>query len=69
MVSFGLLHSLPVNPRDAVANLQVLADRDTMPTHASDHVSFVPEGLGIIAPQTHQESLTVEDVVHRPAEE
>ena len=69
MVSFGLLHSLPVNPRDAVANPHMLADRDTIPTHASDHVSFVPEGTGIIAPETHQESLTVEDVVHRPAEE
>jgi hypothetical protein len=69
VVSFGLLHSLPVNPRDAVANLHVLADRDTMHTPASAHVLFVPEGTGIIAPETHQESLTVEDVVHRPAEE
>jgi hypothetical protein len=40
-----------------------------MPTHASDYVSFVPEGMGLIAPETHQEILTVEDVVPRPVEE
>jgi hypothetical protein len=69
VVSFGLLHSLPVNPRDVVANLQVLADRDTMPTPASAHVLFIPEGRGIIAPETQQEIITVENIVHRPAEE
>ena len=40
--SFGLLHSLPVKPRDAVADLQVLADRDTMPTHAIDAPHAAP---------------------------
>jgi len=35
VVSFGLLHLLPVNPRDAVANLQVLADQDMMPTQVA----------------------------------
>jgi hypothetical protein len=64
-----LLHSLLVNPRDAVVNLCVLADQDMMHPPASAHVLFVPEGTGLIAPGTHQEILTVEDVVHRPAEE
>jgi hypothetical protein len=40
-----------------------------MHTPASTHVLCVPEGRSIIAPETHQEILTMEDVVHRPAEE
>ena len=69
MVSFGLLHSLPFSPRDTVANLQVFADRDTIYTNASAHVFFVPESAGFIAPETHQEIITVEDVVHNPVKE
>ena len=43
--------------------------RNKMHTHSSDQVLFVTEGTGIIATETHQEIITVGDVVHIPAEE
>jgi quercetin dioxygenase-like cupin family protein len=43
--------------------------RNKMHTHTSDQVLFVTAGTGIIATETHQEVITVGDVVHIPAEE
>jgi quercetin dioxygenase-like cupin family protein len=43
--------------------------RNKMHTHSSDQVLFVTAGRGIIATTTHQEIITVGDVVHIPAEE
>jgi len=43
--------------------------RNKMHTHSSDQVLFVTAGKGIIATKTHQEIITVGDVVHIPAEE
>jgi 4-carboxymuconolactone decarboxylase len=43
--------------------------RNKMHTHSSDQVLFVTAGKGIIATETHQEVISVGDVVHIPAEE
>ena len=43
--------------------------RNKMHTHSSDQVLFVTAGKGIIATETHQEVITVGDVVHIPAAE
>ncbi len=43
--------------------------RNKMHTHTSDQVLFVTAGTGIIATETHEETITVGDVVHIPAEE
>jgi 4-carboxymuconolactone decarboxylase len=43
--------------------------RNKMHTHSSDQVLFVTAGKGIIATETHQEVITVGDVVHIPAQE
>src|ERR671923_1119216 len=43
--------------------------RNKMHTHSSDQVLFVTEGTGIIATETQQETITVGDIVHIPAEE
>jgi quercetin dioxygenase-like cupin family protein len=43
--------------------------RNKMHTHSSDQVLFVTAGKGIIATETHQEVITVGDVVHITAEE
>jgi len=43
--------------------------RNKMHTHSSDQVLFVTAGKGIIATETHQEVISVGDVVHVPAEE
>jgi quercetin dioxygenase-like cupin family protein len=43
--------------------------RNKMHTHSSDQVLFVTAGEGIIATETHQEAISVGDVVHSPAEE
>lgn len=43
--------------------------RNKMHTHSSDQVLFVTAGTGIIATETHQEIITVGDVVHIPAQE
>jgi quercetin dioxygenase-like cupin family protein len=43
--------------------------RNKMHIHSSDQVLIVTEGTGIIATETHQETITAGDVVHIPAEE
>lgn len=43
--------------------------RNKMHTHSSDQVLFVTSGTGIIATETHQETINVGDIVHIPAEE
>src|SRR6266581_4506424 len=40
-----------------------------MHIHSSDQVLFVTAGKGIIATETYQETITIGDVVHIPAEE
>jgi quercetin dioxygenase-like cupin family protein len=52
----------------AIVNFSAGA-RNKMHTHSSDQVLFVTAGNGIIATQTHQEVITVGDVVHISAEE
>jgi len=43
--------------------------RNKMHIHSSDQVLFVTAGKGIIATETYQETITIGDVVHIPAEE
>jgi quercetin dioxygenase-like cupin family protein len=52
----------------AVVNFAAGA-RNKFHTHSSDQVLFVTAGNGIIATQTHQEVITVGDIVHISAEE
>ena len=52
----------------AVVNFSAGA-RNKMHTHSSDQVLFVTAGKGIIATETHQEVISVGDVVHIPLEE
>jgi quercetin dioxygenase-like cupin family protein len=52
----------------AIVNFSAGA-RNKMHTHSSDQVLFVTAGKGIIATNSHQEVITIGDVVHIPAEE
>jgi len=52
----------------AIVNFSAGA-RNKMHTHSSDQVLFVTVGKGIIATRTHQEVITIGDVVHIPKEE